>query len=235
MEGSSVVSDLVTGSVRYLLVSPRYIYSMLGSRLCSLLRLATSSARFRVCRLGFSRSSSRSCWFVRCGGELGEPGEGSAHPKHQTGLAEADDRSSCVMAEGTAEVRVEEGASKVIEDEAALNLAGGSSIPSGGALVTMAAGSNQDAAKEEFDFDPGDVEGTVERKWFAMARYYSTQRSRGLFAEMGAAWRSEKPIPVRPLDDNRFILEFEDEEIYKFVINGDPWRHKGDALICGAI
>ena len=135
------------------------------------------------------------------------------------------------MAEGTAEVRVEEGASKVIEDEAALNLVGGSNIPSGGALVTMAAGSNQDAAKEEFDFDPGDVEGTVERKWFAMARYYSAQRSKGLFAEMGAAWRSEKPIPVRPLDDNRFILEFEDEEIYKFVINGGPWRHKGDALI----
>ena len=52
-----------------------------------------------------------------------------------------------------------------------------------------------------------------------------------MFDEMGAAWRLAKPIPVRKLENNRFILEFSVEEEYNFVINGGPWRHKGDALI----
>ncbi|RLN30728.1 hypothetical protein C2845_PM05G28690 [Panicum miliaceum] len=84
-------------------------------------------------------------------------------------------------------------------------------------VVAKVAGSNQEVhEEEEFDFDPVEEEATTEPRWYAMARYYSAQRSRGLFDEMGAAWRSAKPIPVRPLEDNRFILEFEDEEIYKF-------------------
>jgi hypothetical protein len=64
-----------------------------------------------------------------------------------------------------------------------------------------------------------------------MARFYSSQSTRGLFDEMGTAWRLANPIPVRPLDDNRFILEFDVEDEYKLVINGGPWRHKGHALI----
>jgi len=83
----------------------------------------------------------------------------------------------------------------------------------------------------EFDFDPFDgVDGSSPR-WFAMALYFSSQRSWGMFDEMGAAWRLAKPIPVRKLENNRFILEFSVEEEYNFVINGGPWRHKGDALI----
>lgn len=75
----------------------------------------------------------------------------------------------------------------------------------------------------------------MERRWYAMTRYYSAQRLRGLFDEMGAAWCSEKPIPVRPHDDNRFILEFEEEGVYKFVINGGPWQHKGTCTDCGTL
>ncbi|RLN03602.1 hypothetical protein C2845_PM13G18720 [Panicum miliaceum] len=99
---------------------------------------------------------------------------------------------------------------------------------------SAAAVENQEAQEEEeevFDFDPDEERATGERRWYAMARFYSAQRSRGLFDEIGTAWRSEKPIPVRPLDGNRFILEFEEEDVYKFVLNGGPWRHKGDALI----
>ncbi|RLN30052.1 hypothetical protein C2845_PM05G17180 [Panicum miliaceum] len=87
---------------------------------------------------------------------------------------------------------------------------------------------------EEFDFDPfAGVEGEAPRapRWYAMALYYSSQRSRGIFDEMGAAWRLAEPIPVRALGDNRFILEFAVEEEYNFVIKGGPWHHKGDAVI----
>ncbi|CAN6278449.1 unnamed protein product [Urochloa humidicola] len=48
---------------------------------------------------------------------------------------------------------------------------------------------------------------------------------------MGVAWGLERPLPVTKLEDNRFILEFESEQQYTYVINGGPWRHKGDALI----
>jgi len=64
-----------------------------------------------------------------------------------------------------------------------------------------------------------------------MTLYYSGQRSKFLFEEMGVAWRCENPIPVQPLDNYRYILEFDVEASTTYVINGGPWRHKGDALI----
>jgi len=85
---------------------------------------------------------------------------------------------------------------------------------------------------DDFDFDPAAEAEDASPTWYAMARFYSSQpHSRIMFDEMGAAWRMNKPIPVRPLEDNRFILEFKVEEEYKYVVNGGPWRHKGDALI----
>ncbi|RLN39814.1 hypothetical protein C2845_PM01G25630 [Panicum miliaceum] len=85
--------------------------------------------------------------------------------------------------------------------------------------------------EEEFDFDPSEHAQAEGPRWFAMARFYSSHSMRGLFDEMGVAWRLVEPIPVRKLEDNRFILEFPSEETLNFVINGGPWRHKGDALI----
>uniref|UniRef100_K3Z045 CCHC-type domain-containing protein n=1 Tax=Setaria italica TaxID=4555 RepID=K3Z045_SETIT len=60
--------------------------------------------------------------------------------------------------------------------------------------------------EEDFDFDPSeDMEDGVQ-KWFAMARYYSGQTPKGLFDEMGFAWKL-------------------------YVLKEGPWKHKGDALI----
>ncbi|RLM78506.1 hypothetical protein C2845_PM12G15170 [Panicum miliaceum] len=127
------------------------------------------------------------------------------------------------MASTQADLQLENMAPKPGADVDAGNhaQAGKEAVQGADEVVAMAAGSNQEVhEEEEFDFDPVEEEATAEPRWYAMARYYSAQRSRGLFDEMGAAWRSAKPIPVRPLEDNRFILEFEDEEIYKFVIKG---------------
>ncbi|CAO2175881.1 unnamed protein product [Urochloa humidicola] len=48
---------------------------------------------------------------------------------------------------------------------------------------------------------------------------------------MEKAWQAEHALPVQRLENNRYIIEFESESMYNFVINGGPWRHKGDALI----
>lgn len=97
--------------------------------------------------------------------------------------------------------------------------------------MTRTVGVHQDAVEEEFDLDPEVEVEVAAPRWFSMARYYSAQRSSGLFDEMGAAWCSKKPIPVRSLDDNKYILEFKAEEVYKFIIKGSLWRYKGDTLI----
>ncbi|CAN6226454.1 unnamed protein product [Urochloa humidicola] len=48
---------------------------------------------------------------------------------------------------------------------------------------------------------------------------------------MEKAWQTERTLPVQRLENNRFIVELESEQMYNFVVNGGPWRHKGDALI----
>jgi hypothetical protein len=90
----------------------------------------------------------------------------------------------------------------------------------------------EEVQAEEFDFDPSTEEEAQAPVWFAMARYYSRiLNPRGLFEEMGAAWRLKTPITVRKLGDNRFILEFDSEQHYKYALSGGPWRHKEDELI----
>lgn len=36
---------------------------------------------------------------------------------------------------------------------------------------------------------------------------------------------------MRELGDNRFLVEFDSERLWKRVVGGGPWRHKGDAVI----
>ncbi|CAO2039340.1 unnamed protein product [Urochloa humidicola] len=48
---------------------------------------------------------------------------------------------------------------------------------------------------------------------------------------MEKAWQATRTLPVQKLENNRFIIEFESEHMHNFVLNGGPWRHKGDALI----
>jgi hypothetical protein len=53
----------------------------------------------------------------------------------------------------------------------------------------------------------------------------------GLFEEMRVAWGLQYLKPVQVLGDNRFLIEFGSEEVKQRVVEGGPWRHKGDALI----
>ncbi|CAN6177271.1 unnamed protein product [Urochloa humidicola] len=48
---------------------------------------------------------------------------------------------------------------------------------------------------------------------------------------MEKAWQAERTLPVQRFENNRFIVELESEKMFNYVVNGGPWRHKGDALI----
>jgi hypothetical protein len=64
-------------------------------------------------------------------------------------------------------------------------------------------------------------------------RYYSgkTYSTWGFFSELSLVWGRKEHIPVRELGDNRILVEFDSERPWKRVIDGGPWRHKGDAVI----
>lgn len=70
-------------------------------------------------------------------------------------------------------------------------------------------------------------------KFLALARFYSAQRYnvKGLFDEMSTAWGLQNLRTARDLGENRFLIDFDHEVDFYRVMNGGPWKHKGDALI----
>ena len=73
----------------------------------------------------------------------------------------------------------------------------------------------------------------MQPRWMAVARYYSgkSYSTWGMFSELSSIWGKKAPIPVRELGGNRFLVEFDSEWLWKRVLGGGPWRHKGDAVI----
>jgi len=45
------------------------------------------------------------------------------------------------------------------------------------------------------------------------------------------AWGVQEIVKARLIGEIRFLVEFGSEQTLKFVLNGGPWQHKGDALI----
>lgn len=41
----------------------------------------------------------------------------------------------------------------------------------------------------------------------------------------------KEPVPLRTLGDNRYLIDFDFERLWRKVINGGLWKHKGDSLI----
>ncbi|TVT97101.1 hypothetical protein EJB05_57672, partial [Eragrostis curvula] len=85
----------------------------------------------------------------------------------------------------------------------------------------------------DFEFDPGEEGMDMKNRWLAVGRFYSGQRyyTKALFDEMADAWGPREAIKARPLEGQRYMLEFEDHALHDYVVHGGPWRHKGDALI----
>ncbi|KAK3135743.1 hypothetical protein QOZ80_5BG0422860 [Eleusine coracana subsp. coracana] len=83
------------------------------------------------------------------------------------------------------------------------------------------------------EVDIEDLEEDETRKFTAMACFYSKKsfHPRTMFEDMKLAWGVPDLAPVEKLDDKVFLVAFASEEEKKRVVEGGPWRHKGDALI----
>lgn len=64
----------------------------------------------------------------------------------------------------------------------------------------------------------------MKSKWMAIARYYSGQEFKTwvLFNELSKVWGGVLPVPIRDLRDNRFLVEFDSEGLYRKAIFGGP-------------
>jgi hypothetical protein len=88
-----------------------------------------------------------------------------------------------------------------------------------------------DADTLEFDLDEEEV--IQECRLLAIVAYYSRKgyNPQALFSDMTVAWGVEWLASLEKSRDYNFRLEFSTEAEKWRIINGGPWRHKGDALI----
>lgn len=70
-------------------------------------------------------------------------------------------------------------------------------------------------------------------QWTVLARFYSLKfpNQVALFEDMRRAWRLRAEMSYKSLKDNLFIVSFSAEGDHKFVLQGGPWLHRGDALL----
>lgn len=87
--------------------------------------------------------------------------------------------------------------------------------------------------EEEYDFKEDKEVMAAPQKWLAIARFYSVQSFKTwvLLNELSKAWGKALDVPVRELGDNRFLVEFGVEWLWKKAIYGGPWTFWGDAII----
>jgi hypothetical protein len=83
----------------------------------------------------------------------------------------------------------------------------------------------------ELDLDKGKAE--VGSKFTAIAIYFSQKsyNPKYLFSDMLNAWGIKELATVEKLGDYCFKIEFLRLEEKLRVLEGGPWRHKGDALL----
>jgi hypothetical protein len=83
------------------------------------------------------------------------------------------------------------------------------------------------------ELDLEDEEEEMSRKHLTMAIYYSCKsfNPKLLFVDMLRTWGIQSLTLVERVGDYIFKLEFHKPEEKKRVLEGAPWRHKGDALI----
>jgi hypothetical protein len=67
-----------------------------------------------------------------------------------------------------------------------------------------------------------------------VARFYTGQdfNASTVFTELShRAWGRQDTVPFRSIGDNRFIIDFDSEKLWRRVVEGGPWKFNGDAMI----
>ncbi|KAK3160925.1 hypothetical protein QOZ80_1BG0068340 [Eleusine coracana subsp. coracana] len=82
----------------------------------------------------------------------------------------------------------------------------------------------------EIDLDALNIDGP--EVFLAMAYYCSEKKFSpiGLFEELNAVWGVVDLAPVERVDTHMFMITFKTKEERSRVVDGGPWRHKGDVL-----
>jgi hypothetical protein len=94
-------------------------------------------------------------------------------------------------------------------------------------------GGDMDENTMEFDLDDDDDEVEMASKFLAIVVFYSRKSFNPhiLFSDMSATWGIPRLLAVQKLGGYTFKLEFTKQEEKMHVLEGGPWRHKGDALL----
>jgi hypothetical protein len=101
-------------------------------------------------------------------------------------------------------------------------------------IVLVAPVTDNQEEEEEYDFGQDEEVSRAQHIWYAIAHFYTGQNFNAwtVFSELSNAWGRKEVIPFRSLGENRFIVEFDSEKLWKRVLDGGPWRFRGgDAMI----
>jgi hypothetical protein len=90
-----------------------------------------------------------------------------------------------------------------------------------------------DAAGEEIEIELDEEDAVEASKMLGVTVYYSRKsfNPQVLFSDMINAWGLQRQAAVEKIGDYLSKVEFIGEEEKLKVLEGGPWRHKGDALI----
>ncbi|KAE8804180.1 hypothetical protein D1007_19932 [Hordeum vulgare] len=124
-------------------------------------------------------------------------------------------------------------------------LQGDSSRSHEGRVSLRRLGTGGDIIAPKFPIDLGMKKGdfveldlTKERaamktRWIVVGLYFLhlPYNNEGLFGCLKNKWGLRGHLDYKPLKNNRFLLEFEQEGDRRFILDNGPWRYKGDAFL----
>jgi hypothetical protein len=101
-------------------------------------------------------------------------------------------------------------------------------------MILMNQSHEEDKEEEEYDFGQDEEISQLQKIWFAVARFYTGQdfNASTVFTELShRAWGRQDTVPFSSIGDNRFIIDFDSEKLWRRVVEGGPWKFNGDAMI----
>lgn len=83
---------------------------------------------------------------------------------------------------------------------------------------------DEEEEEDEYVFEEDDEATQRPPKWMAIARYYSGQdyKTWVVFNELSKIWGQAQPVPVRDFRENRFLVEFDSERLWRKAVHGGP-------------
>lgn len=166
------------------------------------------------------------------GGDKGIIGEMIAHPKLTDGgmIKLAIQEKGVMDTVPDANLKAMSGSQKK-DDKVVMTEDMGTSSSQGPAAFTE--GEIDEEEEDIIEVSLEEEEVQIAGQWTILARFYSMRlpNHQALFDDMCRAWQLRADMSYKSLRENMFIITFSSEGDYKFVLQGGPWIHHGDALL----